>query len=238
MSISTEQLSYTTLSMHLANKNSKSICQLAICVVEKGNIIYNKKFAIKPKTTNFSFTSYHGITFKNVKNAPTFDLVWKEISPYIENKNIIVFDTAKAKKQLESTLSLYNISAPKCNYISLPSLFSNLQDWSFDGLSDATDYDDVIIRGDASSNLDLYNHAVNVLAERGSTSLKKALGIKSISRKKSLTNNMASKTNSIKVSTNNPISDTSNIEKTSTKKTNKEKTSKGLFSSLFSIFKK
>lgn len=238
MSIPTEQLSYTTLSIHLANKNSKSICQLAICVVENGNIIYNKKFAIRPKTTNFSFTSYHGISFEDVKNAPTFDLVWKEIASYIENKNIIVFNTTSTKKQIENTLSLYNIPAPECNYINLPSLFPNLEDWSFEGLSKAIDYDDIVIRGDASSNLDLYNHAINVLAERGSTSLKKALGIKSISRKKSLTNNMASKTNSIKVSTNNPISDTSNIEKTSTKKTNKEKTSKGLFSSLFSIFKK
>ena len=175
MNMSLDKLSYTALSIQIANKNSASICQLALLVVENGKNIYKKTFLIKPPTKNFSFSNYHGITLDTVKNAPTLNIVWDEISKYIINHNIIVFNIYKTAKRLNDALAKYGIEAPSCKYIDIRSLFPiNMEHKSYEDLANAVDYWSCDLNGNSAEIVSFYNFVIEKRVEENSRLLKKA----------------------------------------------------------------
>ena len=62
------------------------------------------------------FTDIHGISAKDTKNTPTFDQIWPQITPYIENQNAVAhngfgFDFPV----LDKTLEYYGMPTPVYN---------------------------------------------------------------------------------------------------------------------------
>lgn len=69
------------IDVELANKNTNSICAIAISWIN-GNCVKGKKWLVKPPTDNFIYTNRHGISSAMVANAEPFYVVWdKYISP-------------------------------------------------------------------------------------------------------------------------------------------------------------
>ena len=162
MNFNIDNLNYTALSFQLANKNSTSICQIALLSVENGKNIYQKTFLLKPPTKNFSFSNYHGITLESVKNAPTLEIVWQEISKYI-NEHIV------------ESLKKYNIEAPSCQYIDIRSLFpNNMEHQSYEDLANAVDYWSCDLNGNSAEIVSFYNFVIEKRVEENSRLLKKA----------------------------------------------------------------
>ncbi|WP_349293583.1 exonuclease domain-containing protein [Flavobacterium aquiphilum] len=62
------------------------------------------------------FTAIHGISGKDTMNAPSFDQIWHQIAPYIENQNVVAhngfgFDFPVLNK----TLEYYGLKIPVYN---------------------------------------------------------------------------------------------------------------------------
>ena len=175
MNFNIDNLNYTALSFQLANKNSTSICQIALLSVENGKNIYQKTFLLKPPTKNFSFSNYHGITLESVKNAPTLEIVWQEISKYINEHIVIVYDIYKTAKRLNESLKKYNIEAPSCQYIDIRSLFpNNMEHQSYEDLANAVDYWSCDLNGNSAEIVSFYNFVIEKRVEENSRLLKKA----------------------------------------------------------------
>jgi DNA polymerase III subunit epsilon len=77
------------------------------------------------------FTEIHGISARDTITAPTFDKVWHQMAPFIENQNVIAhngfgFDFPV----LENTLKYYGMQAPAyhkfCTYKMYKSNLANL----------------------------------------------------------------------------------------------------------------
>ncbi len=76
-------MNFTAIDFETANHKRHSACAVGIVRVENGKIAVKKAFLIRPPESYFRFTHIHGITWKDVREAPTFRDLWPEIEPLI-----------------------------------------------------------------------------------------------------------------------------------------------------------
>ena len=104
---------FVVIDFETANQYFDSVCQIGIVVVENNTITEEKSFLIRPPYEEFSNTDIHGITFNDVKFAPTFDELWSNIKGYIDNHTIAAYNLFFDWNCLNATLERYQIEQPK-----------------------------------------------------------------------------------------------------------------------------
>ena len=168
-----EHLTYAILSVQMASRSAKSICQIAVSGVKDGKSEGTIVSYIKPPTKSFTFTEYHGITWDKVKNSPTLGEMWDKIAPLLEGKKVFVYDTERTQKWLEKSLENYKLPAPNCEYIDICSLFSNLSKRALANMAKIIGYDDEFMNGNSRENLALYEAIIEKRIDDNSRLLKK-----------------------------------------------------------------
>ncbi len=112
-------MDFTAIDFETATSKYSSICSMGICVVENNRIVHRCEFLIKP--IPFEFNEYniliHGIHPEDVENEKTFDELWGEIKPYLENKIIIAHNAQFDIGALRAVLDMYNIEYPTFKYL-------------------------------------------------------------------------------------------------------------------------
>ena len=110
--------SFTAIDFETAQAYRWSICQVGLVRVENGIITKELDILVQPPDNYYwsNFTSIHGITARDTMNAPTFNKVWEQIAPFIENQNVIAHNGFGFDFQvLSKTLEYYGMSAPNYN---------------------------------------------------------------------------------------------------------------------------
>lgn len=109
-------LSFVMLDFETASSVKQSVCQVAMVVVEKGEIIHSQSWLIHPHTKHFSedMIKIHGITYSMVKDSPKFNEVWPEIELYISKYKAVAAHYAHFDiPVLLATLDYYGIPSPR-----------------------------------------------------------------------------------------------------------------------------
>ena len=112
-------MNYTVFDVETANSQRDSICAIGVIRYENNQVVYEKEILINPETEfNYFNTRIHGITEKDVVNAPTFPEVWREIGIYFTD-TILVAHNAKSMDlcALYRTLEKYNLPLVNNKYI-------------------------------------------------------------------------------------------------------------------------
>jgi DNA polymerase-3 subunit epsilon len=74
-----------------ANFSATSACAIGAILIEDGKIVRQFHSLIKPPSKVFQFTSIHGITWNDVKDAPDFKEVWKkDLGALYESAELLV----------------------------------------------------------------------------------------------------------------------------------------------------
>lgn len=83
--------SITAIDFETATGYRNSICQVGLVQIKNGIVIQEVDFLVQPPDNYYwnRFTDIHGISAKDTLNSPTFDQIWDQISPYIENQNVV-----------------------------------------------------------------------------------------------------------------------------------------------------
>ncbi len=108
-------MNFVAIDFETAQGKRWSICQAGIVRVENGNIKDQVSILIQPPDNYYwnSFIDIHGITPEQTATPPTFDKVWKQIKPFIENQNVVAHNGfAFDFHCLKQTLEYYDIAAP------------------------------------------------------------------------------------------------------------------------------
>ena len=110
--------SFTAIDFETAQGYRWSICQVGLVRVENGIITKELGILVQPPDNYYwsNFTSIHGISARDTFSAPTFNKIWDQIAPFIENQNVIAhngfgFDFPVLSK----TLECYNMPTPDYN---------------------------------------------------------------------------------------------------------------------------
>jgi DNA polymerase III subunit epsilon len=67
-----------------ANYNRDSACAVGLALVQDRQIVNKNSFLIRPPNSWFVFTHIHGLTWKDVEDAPTFVELWPTLQSYLE----------------------------------------------------------------------------------------------------------------------------------------------------------
>lgn len=109
---------FTAIDFETAQGYRWSICQVGLVRIENGIIAKEINVLVQPPNNYYwsRFTDIHGISAEKTINSPTFNQIWHQIAPYIENQNVIAhngfgFDFPVLNK----TLDYYNLDTPEYN---------------------------------------------------------------------------------------------------------------------------
>ncbi len=68
--------SFAALDFETANYSPDSACAVGLVVVKGSSIIHREQYLIRPPNKEFIFTYVHGLTWEDVRSAPTFAKLW------------------------------------------------------------------------------------------------------------------------------------------------------------------
>ncbi|MDR1724973.1 MAG: exonuclease [Bacteroidales bacterium] len=94
-------------------------CSLGLAVVQNSEIKCIKNWLIKPicfPFFHFYAQKIHGIHRQDVESQPSFDLLWMEIKPYIDNQILVAHNAIFDINVLRKTLQYYHLSKPNGHY--------------------------------------------------------------------------------------------------------------------------
>lgn len=112
-------MDFIALDFEIANNDLSSACSLGMVFVEQNRIVDEKYFLIQPPgmKVDKSFTKVHGLTEEDLKDAPTFDEVWAEISGFFNTDILVVAHNAFFDMSvLKSSLLHYSLEIPEFDY--------------------------------------------------------------------------------------------------------------------------
>ena len=107
-------MNFTAIDVETANSNKWSICQVGLVKVQQGMIAEEVSLLIQPPENNYSRmnTLVHGINAEITRNAPTFNELWPNILPHIENQLLVAHNAPFDMGCLTETLDYYSIEKP------------------------------------------------------------------------------------------------------------------------------
>lgn len=104
---------FVALDFETANHSRDSACAVGVVRVENFQIVQQAVHLIRPPSPEFVFTYIHGISWDDVKEAPTFNQVWQEIYPHFEGVDFIAAHNAGFDKGvLKGCCQTYGIEPP------------------------------------------------------------------------------------------------------------------------------
>lgn len=111
-------MNFITIDFETATAQRDSPCEIGLTFVEDSKIVETKSWLIKPWYKQFySFNvMLHGISEKDVKDAPTFKQLWPELNKVLSGNLLIAHNASFDMSVLRSTLELYKIPFPKIDY--------------------------------------------------------------------------------------------------------------------------
>lgn len=112
-------MDFVVIDFETANAKRTSACSLGITIVENNQIVESNEYLIKPYPFKFDATNVdiHGITESKVKDAPTFNELWPEISHLFKNRIVVAHNTSFDISVLCNTLDYYAIPFPDIDFL-------------------------------------------------------------------------------------------------------------------------
>lgn len=113
------KIDFVAIDFETANANMVSACSLGLVAVSGTEIVSEEYYLIKPPTDQFDYTnvSIHGLTYQDVKDGPTFDLVWDKIKHYFSDTLVVAHNAHFDMSVLKNLLDLYSLPCPDFIYL-------------------------------------------------------------------------------------------------------------------------
>ena len=111
---------FICIDFEIANNNMNSACSLGIACVRNLRVVCKEYFLIKPPTGHFrpECSSIHGLTYEDVKDADTFDVIWDKIAHYFTDCHYVFAHNAYFDMSvLNECMNTYHIPKPSFTYI-------------------------------------------------------------------------------------------------------------------------
>ena len=114
---------FTAIDFETAHGKRWSICQVGLVRYESGVVTKQLSILVQPPDNYYwsRFIDIHGIDPAMTATAPTFDLVWPQIVPFIQGQQVVAHNGFGFDFQcLSQTLAYYGMEVPEytghCTY--------------------------------------------------------------------------------------------------------------------------
>ena len=94
-------------------------CEIGLTRVQDGKIIESKSWLIKPACYPYMNPwnqKVHGISTRDVSTAHTFEELWSELKPWMEDTIMVAHNAAFDMRVLRAALAYYDLALPRVDY--------------------------------------------------------------------------------------------------------------------------
>lgn len=92
--------SFVAIDFETADNGADSACAIGLVRVDGGAISREEMRLIRPPRPRIQFTYIHGITWEQVKDAPHFGDVWRELAPMLDGVDYLVAHNASFDRRV------------------------------------------------------------------------------------------------------------------------------------------
>ena len=105
---------FAAIDFETANQCRSSVCSVGVVVVRNGRITDTFYSLIYPRPAFFTYwtTQVHGLTMRDVKNAPPFPEVWEKVAPMIAGLPLVAHNSPFDESCLKAVFSEYGMYYP------------------------------------------------------------------------------------------------------------------------------
>lgn len=104
---------FVAIDFETANHGRDSACSVGVVVVQSGRIVRRLHRRIRPPSRQFLFTYIHGLTWRDVEDAPPFDGVWRELAEELAGAAFIAAHNAPFDRGvLQACCARYGLMPP------------------------------------------------------------------------------------------------------------------------------
>jgi len=89
---------FTAIDFETADYGRDSACSVGLVRVENNKIVRSESYLIRPPRQTFLFTEIHGLSWADVKDAPTFKQVWHEMDGFFQGSDFFAAHNASFDK--------------------------------------------------------------------------------------------------------------------------------------------
>lgn len=112
-----KNLNFTAFDVETPTSKNDSICQIGLAIVEDGEIVKQLSLLVQPP---YNYYDQHHMSFHHIRPdmtfcEPTFDLIWNEIAPYMENRVLVAHNASFDFNVLQKVAQKYNIDLSNVN---------------------------------------------------------------------------------------------------------------------------
>jgi len=110
---------WVALDFETATGGHDSACSLAVVVVENGDIVEARDWLIRPPGNNYSYHNIqvHGIQPHDTWDAPSYDALYAEIEPYLENQHLLAHWAQFDISVIRALHTRYGIPLPSAHHV-------------------------------------------------------------------------------------------------------------------------
>jgi DNA polymerase III subunit epsilon len=111
-------MDFVAIDFETANASPTSACELGLAVVRSYKVVESHSWLIQPPDMHFNIhhTRIHGITVDDVREAPTFDLLWTNIQDYFKDDLIVAHNADFDINVLRNLLHHYKLPFEDYSY--------------------------------------------------------------------------------------------------------------------------
>lgn len=108
-------MDFIVIDFETANERRNSACAIGVAVVREGIVVDSFAKLIKPPEMRFSpwNTRIHGLTERDVANAPTFAEIWPELLSIVENQLVLAHNASFDVSVLRHSLHAASLPMPR-----------------------------------------------------------------------------------------------------------------------------
>ncbi len=109
---------FAAIDFETANQMRSSVCSVGIVIVRNGAIVDKFYSLIYPKPNYFTrfTTEIHGLTMADVKDAPTFPVVWEQIEAKIQDLPLVAHNSPFDESCLKAVFKEYSMPYPNYKF--------------------------------------------------------------------------------------------------------------------------
>jgi len=109
---------FAAIDFETANYNPDSACAVGLVVVKGHRIVHREHHLIRPPDRWFAFTHIHGLTWDDVRDAPTFAEMWPAVGELTADADFLAAHNASFDRRvMESCCRTYDLCQPSQPFV-------------------------------------------------------------------------------------------------------------------------
>ncbi len=110
--------SFVAIDFEIANSRHDSACAVGLAACSGGQVVQSRSYLIRPPGRRFTFTGIHGLSWEDVREAPTFADLWPILRGWLGPARFMAAHNAKFDRRVLNACCARNrLRAPRKRFV-------------------------------------------------------------------------------------------------------------------------